>query len=125
MSYLALKHIHVTCVVLSYLFFFMRGVWMVRDSPLLARRWVKIAPHVVDTVLLASAIAMAVTIRQYPFAAPWLTAKLLGLVAYIALGTTALKRGRTKGARIAAWISAQAVFLYIVTVAVTKRPFIY
>ena len=124
MSYLALKNVHVTCAVLSYLFFFVRGVWMVRDSSLLARRWVKIAPHVVDTLLLASAIAMAVTIRQYPFTAPWLTAKLLGLVTYIALGMVALKRARTKGARIGAWIAAQAVFFYIVAVAVTKRPYI-
>src|SRR5688500_3626903 len=105
MSYLAIKNVHVTCVVLSYLFFFVRGVWMMHESSLLARPWVKIAPHVIDTVLLVSAIAMAVMIRQYPFSAPWLTAKLVGLIVYIALGMVALKRGKTKRTRMAAWIA--------------------
>ena len=123
MSYLALKYVHVSCVVLSYSLFFVRGVWMMQDSAWLARRWVRIVPHVIDTVLLASAIAMAVVIQQYPFVAPWLTAKVLGLVVYIGLGMVALKRGRTKRTRIVAWIAAQVVFLYIIAVAILKRPF--
>ena len=95
---------------------------MIRESPLLHRRWVKVAPHVVDTALLASAIAMAVMIRQYPFVAGWLTAKLLALVCYIGLGMIALKRGKTRRVRVIAWIGAQAVFFYIVAVAVTRNP---
>ena len=125
MSYLALKYLHVSCVILSYALFLVRGVWMMRSSPLLAQRWVRIVPHVVDTVLLASAIAMAILIRQYPFTAPWLTAKLVGLIAYIALGMIALKRGRTRGVRLTAWIAAQLVFFYIVAVAVNKNPLVY
>lgn len=123
MSYLALKYVHVSCVVLSYSLFFVRGVWMMQDSAWLARRWVRIVPHVIDTVLLASAIAMAVVIQQYPFVAPWLTAKVIGLVVYIGLGMVALKQGRTKRMRIVAWIAAQVVFLYIIAVAILKRPF--
>ncbi len=122
MSYLALKYVHVACIVLSYALFFVRGVWMMRESSWLARRWVKITPHVVDTLLLASAIALAVMIRQYPFIAPWLTAKVLGLVIYIVLGMMALKRGKTKRVRVTAWIAAQAVFFYVVAVALTKEP---
>lgn len=125
MDYLAIKSVHLTCVVLSYLSFFVRGVWMVRDSPLLAQRWVGIVPHAIDTVLLASAIAMAFMIRQYPFTAPWLTAKLIGLVVYIGLGVIALRRGKTKGQRVAAWVAAQLVFVYIVGVALTKRPLLF
>jgi uncharacterized membrane protein SirB2 len=120
--YFALKHIHVASVGLSYLLFFVRGVWMMRGSPLLTHRAVKIVPHVVDTVLLLSAIALAVMIRQYPFSTPWLTAKVIGLVAYIVLGMLALRRAPTKQARIIAWIAAQMVFLYIVAVAITKDP---
>lgn len=123
MSYLTLKYVHVACIVLSYALFFVRGVWMMRESPLLAARWVRIVPHVIDTVLLASAIAMAVVIQQYPFVAPWLTAKVIGLVVYIGLGMVALKQGRTKRMRIVAWIAAQVVFLYIIAVAILKRPF--
>ena len=87
---------------------------------MLARRWVRVLPHVVDTVLLASAIALAVMIRQYPLAHDWLTAKVFGLIAYIVLGTIALKRGRTRAVRITAFWSALLVFAYIVAVAITK-----
>lgn len=122
MSYLALKYVHVGCVVISYVLFFARGVWMMHEPSLLARRWVKITPHVVDTLLLASAIALAVMIRQYPFTVPWLTAKVTGLVIYIVLGMIALKRGKTKRARVTAWIAAQAIFFYVVAVALTRDP---
>lgn len=121
-DYAALKLIHVSCVVTSYALFVVRGVWMMRQSPMLGRRWVRVIPHLVDTLLLASAVVMAVMTRQYPFGAGWLTAKLLALVCYIGLGMIALKRGGTRGARITAWISAQAVFCYIVAVAVTRNP---
>lgn len=122
MSYAALKAIHVGTVIASYALFLLRGAWMLQNSPLLRQRWVRILPHVVDTVLLASAVLLALTIRQYPFVAPWVTAKVLGLVLYIVLGTIALKRGRTRGMRVTAWIAAQLVFFYIVSVAITKTP---
>jgi uncharacterized membrane protein SirB2 len=121
-SYLALKALHVGCVITSYSLFVLRGAWMLRGSALLQRRWVKIVPHVVDTLLLTSAILLALTIRQYPFVSSWLTAKVIGLVIYIALGTIALKRGRTLTIRVWAWIAAQLVFFYIVAVAVTHTP---
>ena len=120
MDYSALKTIHIACVIASYALFFVRGVWMIGESALLQRRWVRIAPHVIDTVLLASAIALAVMIRQYPFVEPWLTAKVMGLVVYIGLGMIALRRGKSKRMRIATWIAAQLVFFYIVAAAITK-----
>lgn len=122
MEYNALKQLHVICGALSYVGFFVRGIWMIRDSPLLARRWVRILPHVNDTVLLASAIAIAALSRQYPFVHGWLTAKLIALAIYIALGMVALRPGRSRPVRIAAWIAAQAVFGYIVLVALTRQP---
>jgi uncharacterized membrane protein SirB2 len=122
MDYIAIKFIHVGCVAISYALFVVRGVWMMRDCALLQRRWGKIVPHVVDTVLLASAIALALMSHQYPFAHGWLTAKVAGLLVYIGLGMVALKRGKTRGTRVAAWLAAQAVFFYIVAVALTRRP---
>ncbi len=82
----------------------------------------RIVPHVIDTILLASAIALAVMLRQYPLVHGWLTAKVFGLLFYIGLGMVALRRGKTRGTRIAAWFSAQAVFFYIVAVALTRNP---
>lgn len=123
-DYAFLKAAHVACVAASYLFFFVRGVWMIRGSLLLRRRWVRVLPHVVDTALLASAIALALALKQYPFVHSWLTAKVAGLLLYIALGMVALRYGATPRVRIAAWLAAQAVFAYVVAVAVTKNPYI-
>lgn len=120
--YFVLKYIHVTCVVLSGTGFFLRGLWMLTDSPLLEKRWVRIAPHVNDTLLLASALALAAVIQQYPFVVPWLTAKVLGLLAYIGLGMFALRRGSSKATRSIFWIAALGAFGYIVSVALTKNP---
>lgn len=125
MDYPAVKAVHVTCVVVSYALFFARGVWMILDSPMLSRAWVRILPHVNDTLLLTAAIALAWMLQQYPFVEAWLTAKVLGLVAYIGLGMIALKAGRSRPLRIAAWIAAQLVFFYIVAVAVTRNPAVF
>lgn len=122
MDFATLKAVHLLCVAATYVLFVLRGVWMMRESPNLRKRWVLIAPHVIDTLLIASAVAMAMLIRQYPGSSDWLTAKLIALLVYIALGTIALKRGRTRRQRIAAWFAAQAVFFYIVAVAVTHNP---
>ncbi|MDE2367289.1 MAG: SirB2 family protein [Betaproteobacteria bacterium] len=122
MSYAALKMIHVTSVVISYLLFSLRSVWMMRGSAALQQRWVKIMPHVVDTVLLTSAVTLAIRIQQDPIHDSWLSAKIAGLLVYIGLGMMALRFGKTRKTRISAWIAAQAAFLYIVLVALTKNP---
>jgi len=92
------------------------------DSPQLQRRWVRIAPHLIDTVLLASAIGLTLILQQYPFVNDWLTAKVLALIAYILLGGIALRRGPTRAIRAAAWVAALATFGYIVSVALTRHP---
>ncbi len=122
MSYAAVKIIHVTSVIISYLLFSLRSMWMLRGSTVLKQRWVKITPHVVDTILLVSAITLAARIQQDPIHDPWLGAKVAGLLAYIGLGMLALRFGKTLRTRIVAWIAAQAVFIYIVLVALTKNP---
>ena len=120
MLYSLLKHLHVACVVISGCGFFLRGLWMMRQSPLLDARWVRIAPHVVDTLLLASAIGLVIVTQQYPLAQNWVSAKILGLLAYIGLGMAALRRGRTRSVRIASWVAALAAFGYIVSVALSR-----
>jgi len=125
MDYHAIKYLHITCAALSGIFFILRGFWMLRDSAMLHQRWVRISPHLVDTTLLASAIIMMIWSGQYPFVQHWLTAKVLALLAYIVLGTFALKRGRTKAIRVRALIASLAVFAYIVSVAITKQPFVF
>lgn len=123
MNYLLLKHLHMSCAALSGALFLLRGLWMLQDSPRLRQRWVRTLPHLIDTVLLASAVALAVWSAQYPLAQPWLTAKVCALLLYIVLGSVALKRGRSKGIRAAAFLAALATFAYIVAVALSKTPF--
>ncbi|OIP12407.1 MAG: invasion protein [Betaproteobacteria bacterium CG2_30_59_46] len=83
------------------------------------------APHVVDTLLLVFGIALAFAIHQYPFVDSWLTAKVVGLVLYIGLGSIALKYGKSKTIRLSAWLAAQGVFAYIVLVAISHNPVPY
>jgi len=122
MEYLLLKGTHVVTAAVSYALFVLRGVWMISNSPRLRARWVRIVPHVNDTLLLVTAIWMAVEIQYFPLAHGWLSAKVAGLLVYIGLGMIALRYGRTLRARVAAWIAAQLVFFYIVAVAVTRNP---
>ena len=123
MSYLALKHLHVTCVALSGLGFSLRGWWMIRQSPLLGHRLSRVLPHMVDSLLLGSALTLAWQSGQYPFVQGWLTAKLCGLVVYIVLGALALKRARTRAWRLRCFGLALLTYAYIVSVALTRNPF--
>lgn len=117
-----LKSLHVACVATSFVLFAVRGAWMLRAPGRLRVPWVRVVPHVVDTLLLASAVALAFLLRIDPLTHGWLAAKIAGLCAYIVLGTVALKRGRTRGIRTTAFAAALAVYAYIVTVAITKSP---
>ncbi len=122
MTFTLVKTLHLSSVVLSYSLFFMRGIWVLRASPVMQQRWVKIAPHLIDTVLLGSAITLAVMLGISPLTAPWLAAKIIALLLYIALGSFALKRGKTQRAKLIYWLAAQTVFFYIVLTAWAHDP---
>ena len=94
---------------------------MLQESELLQKKLVRIAPHIIDTVLLLAAIALVVLSEQYPITHPWLTVKVLALVAYIVLGVFALKRGKTKTARVIYLIAAITTFGFMVSVALTRN----
>jgi uncharacterized membrane protein SirB2 len=121
-AYPLVKLLHVACVVASLAGFAARGALMLADSPLLQARWLRITPHVVDTLLLASAAWLAWQLQQYPFVHGWLTAKVVGLLAYIGFGVFALRRGRTKGTRVACLVLALLSAAYVVSVALTRDP---
>ena len=95
---------------------------MLADSPLLRQRWVRIVPHVNDTLLLAAAIGLAASSGQYPWTHAWLGAKIGGLLAYIGFGVIALRPGRPKAVRFAAWMAALICFVWIVSVARLRNP---
>lgn len=121
LDYAAIKLVHVGAAALSIAGFTLRGAWMLRSPQQLRETWVRIVPHVIDTVLLASALWLAWQLGAEGTRG-WLLAKLIALLVYIGLGTIALKRGRTQGVRVAAFAGALATFAYIVTVAIAKSP---
>ncbi|MDX8399082.1 MAG: SirB2 family protein [Gallionellaceae bacterium] len=122
MTFITIKYLHLSFIVLSYGLFFMRGVWVLRNSPIMQQRWVKILPHIIDSGLLISAITLAVMLGISPSSAPWLLAKIIALIVYVVLGSIAIKRGKTPRIKLIAWIAAQAVFFYIVFTALTHDP---
>ncbi len=121
--YTGLKHLHMLCAVLSILGFIIRGGMKLADSPALQKKWLKIAPHVIDTVLLLTAFGMIATLQQNPFAPGWLTAKVIGLILYIGLGLVVMRFASTRAIRATAYIAAIVVVGYIFAVARMKTPF--
>jgi len=122
LDYAALKLVHQGAVALSVTGFFVRGLASLAGAGWVRGRAAKSLPHAVDTVLLLSALAMAWTLRLTPGNAPWLLAKIVGLVLYVAFGVVALRPGRSLAARTAAWVAALATVGWIVSVAITKNP---
>jgi uncharacterized membrane protein SirB2 len=119
--YLALKHIHLTFVFLSLLTFFVRGLWLFMNSSMLTKKWVKILPHIISTILLVSGIVLAVHLGMSPGSQPWLMAKIIGLVVYIGLGVAAFKVPNPTLRKLL-WVIALVVFAYMVSVAMSKNP---
>jgi uncharacterized membrane protein SirB2 len=122
MSFLLLKTIHISSAATSYTLFLLRGIWILNGSSIMNQRWVRILPHAVDTLLIASAISLIFSIHRYPLVDNWLTTKVIALLIYIGLGFIAFRFGPNKSVRFSSWILAQLVFIYIVLVAFTRNP---
>ena len=120
--YMMAKHLHLTAVGLSILFFIFRFVWSQLDANALSKKWVKILPHIIDTVLLGSAVWLCIILSQYPFVNAWLTFKVIGAIRYIVFGLFALKKAKTTLSKWAFFIAAIGVLMATAMVAVTKQP---
>ena len=118
-SYVILKHLHMTAVALSGLLFMVRGLSLLQGSTQLQAIWVKITPHVIDTLLLVSAIAMLVVSQQFP---AWVHVKITLLIVYIGLGLMAFKKAKTQGQKLTFLLAAVAVYVFLISVALTKSP---
>ncbi|HKM95950.1 MAG TPA: invasion regulator SirB2 [Buttiauxella sp.] len=124
-TYFALKHLHILTVIISVSLFVLRYWWQYRDSAMSNKRWVRIVPHVNDTVLLASGAALVMMTHFYPFSpqGAWLTEKLFGVIIYIVLGFIVLgKRPRSQQIRLFAFLLALVVLYIIIKLATTKIP---
>jgi uncharacterized membrane protein SirB2 len=117
-----LKLLHVGSALLSISGFALRGYWMITDNPRLRSRMARVLPHILDTLLLASAIGMLVLWQANPFAISWLSAKIIALLCYIGLGMVAFRFGKTRRVRVIAFGAALLTATYIVAVAFSKSP---
>lgn len=122
MSWPLLKQLHVALALLTAFSFCLRAGWMLAGSAILNSRWSRRLPHVVDSLLLATGVAMALSRSVSPLEHPWLAAKLLAIVVYVALGSIALKRGRSQAVRLAALLLSLLALAYIFAVALHHDP---
>jgi uncharacterized membrane protein SirB2 len=122
MDYATLKLIHQAAVALSLAGFCARGAASLAGATWVASRPARTLPHIVDTVLLASAIGLAWMLQLNPLQAPWLLAKIVGLFIYIGLGMVALRPALPTRVRLVAWLGALGTVAWIVSVAITKQP---
>ncbi len=120
-----LKLAHVLCAMLSISGFIARSVLLAMHAPVMQRKWVKVAPHVIDTLLLGTAITMVAEQGISILSTPWLQAKITALFAYIGLGGVVMREGKNPWLRITSGLAAIAIFAYIVTVAITKNPMFF
>ena len=117
-----IKSLHMITAIATISGFVLRGYWMMVESERLQLKLIRIAPHIIDTLFLLSGIALVYQLHLNVFSQPWLLAKIIGLIAYIVLGTIAIKRGPTLQIRVIAFVAALATFAYIVGIALTKSP---
>lgn len=122
MDYVLIKQVHMSFAVISISGFILRWAWKINHSPLSSHRLARTAPHVIDTLFLASGITLAFSIGQYPLSTPWLTAKIAGLLAYIVLGMLAMSGGIPRTGRITAFTLALFCYCWIISVARLKSP---
>lgn len=118
--YLIAKHSHLTIVLLSVTFLVIRVIAVSMEAQWLSKKWAKVSPHIIDTLLLISAIVLMVLISQYPIQNAWLTAKVLGVLCYIAFGFMAFKGDKSFLTRFAYLGCALLSVAYIAGVAITK-----
>jgi uncharacterized membrane protein SirB2 len=117
--YLALKYLHILCVAASFALFFVRGLWVMRTYPPAPEAWIRITPHVVDTLLVLGAVAMLTTAPRFE---GYMPVKLGLLVPYVGLALLVFRAATPRWAKVTAWILGLLLFLYITTVAVLQHP---
>ncbi|NQY87790.1 MAG: SirB2 family protein [Colwellia sp.] len=118
-------HIHMTLAVLSISLFTLRFIWTLANSAKLQAKWVKITPHIIDTLLLTIGVVMAVQYSINPIEQLWLGEKLLAVFAYIFTGYFTLKLARNKPMQIIGYLGAMGWVMLIVRLAMTREPLFF
>ena len=125
MNYVLLKQVHVSFALVSIIGFMLRWNWSIRGSRIAQLRSTKTVPHIIDTLFLATGVALTFTINQFPLSTHWLTAKVTGLLIYIVLGLFAMSGKVSRPWRVTAFLAAISTYAWILSVARFKSPWIF
>ena len=120
--FVAIRQVHIACVILSGTLFCVRGGLRIAKVAVANHRLLRLASYGIYTALLAAAILLTIFLQEYPFRDAWLTTKVLLLVLYVALGSVALTRARSRRATVLAFGAAVLTYVWIIGVAVTHEP---
>ena len=123
--YTAVKHIHLTAIILSLVLFIARFVLLWLKSSKLNSKLLKVLPHLVDTVLIVSAITLCVLLQQYPLVDAWVTEKLLALIMYVFMVTLALRLANNNFMRIIGFVGAISWVAFAGAVAMSKQAILF
>jgi len=120
--YPQIKHLHILMVLLSGALFALRGLGV-----LLGGRWPMLLPvrwtsYAIDTTVLTTALMLLTILPWGMFANGWLATKVGLLVAYVVLGTLALKRARSARSRMWCFIGALVVYASMLGIARAHHP---
>jgi len=122
MNYLTLKYLHIICVAGSFSLFFIRGIWLLRSYPHAQEPWIRALPHVIDTLLVASAIGMLALAPKGIWDGDWMLIKVVLVVVYAVMSVLLLRLAKSKIQKILLWVAALLVFLFATTVSVLHHP---
>ena len=121
----ALKHLHITLAALSFTLFTYRFILTLIESNKLNRKWLKISPHVIDTLLLIAGVSLAVKLHLNPMEHMWLLEKIIALIAYIFTAYYTLKLARNKPMQVLGFVGAAGWMMLIVRLATTREAFFF
>ncbi|WP_428240117.1 SirB2 family protein [Gynuella sp.] len=124
MLYLAIKHLHMTTAILSGIGFLIRGILVQMEQPVMQNRWLRILPHINDTILLFCAIWLAWKLRLVPGLDLWLSCKIFLLILYVVFGVFALRKGRGQKQKAGFFAMALWCYLSILAIAINRPLFL-
>lgn len=119
------KHMHMTLAIISIALFTLRFIWTLMQSQQLSKKWVKIAPHIIDTALLLLGVAMAIKLAINPAEQLWLAEKIVAILAYIFTGYYTLKLARNRTMQIIGYLGAMGWVILVIRIAMTKENILF
>ena len=123
--YPEIRLLHIVAALTSGGLFVLRGLAMWAGSSLGMTAAVRYLSYSIDTVLFGAAVTLAAMLHRVPLADRWITVKIALVLAYIVLGSLALKRAPTLRGRRIGLVAAVAVFLLIYGVARSRGAAIW